>query len=362
MTATSGDMLSQAGLDEDIDPAKLWAWTAKRARRYASAALLAYWETTPRNSTGQTPPAATEVDLVAEPTPSDDPETEPLKAETQADRVGRIFDRWHAPLIEAVDKMVAEAKEAATTAQSADQAGITIEHTYQGGTIVRGTTRGDGTADPLKAGGARWSPKLSAWYLPQTRDHLPKDWRIDKLARALEDAGFTVTQNVSYDVADFAEAEEGKLARQADRVEALEAKLGRKEAAQTAALDRFGAAMDSLPTRDGQPIHAGRHRRQFNAASKRVDAAGAACQETAKAVEQVGRRLEAAQRTTDRRHHPRAIANRIAKIKAEIRRLERWTPEHQGSPRWRALMADQRNQLAYWERIQGQQAEQALAA
>ena len=49
-----------------------------------------------------------------------------------------------------------------------------ITHTPAGGTILEGTTKGDGTNHILKTCGPwRWSRNLGAWYIPRSRDTAP---------------------------------------------------------------------------------------------------------------------------------------------------------------------------------------------
>ena len=70
---------------------------------------------------------------------------------------------------------------------------LTITHTPEAGTLIEGTSRGDGTAEILKANGWRWGRSIGAWYVPQSRDRLPKWWTINRAATALRDAGHEVT-------------------------------------------------------------------------------------------------------------------------------------------------------------------------
>lgn len=73
---------------------------------------------------------------------------------------------------------------------------LTITHTLQEGTLLRGTEPHDGTADILKSQRWRWSPNIGdtgCWFLPRSRGALPKTRQIESTAAALEAAGFTVT-------------------------------------------------------------------------------------------------------------------------------------------------------------------------
>jgi len=47
---------------------------------------------------------------------------------------------------------------------------LTITHTHADGTLIDGTTKGDGTAGILKARGWRWWRDRGTWYVPRSRD------------------------------------------------------------------------------------------------------------------------------------------------------------------------------------------------
>lgn len=51
---------------------------------------------------------------------------------------------------------------------------LIITHTEAEGTRLAGTSRGDGSAEIAKALGWRWGRSLGAWYVPRSRDQLPK--------------------------------------------------------------------------------------------------------------------------------------------------------------------------------------------
>ena len=95
---------------------------------------------------------------------------------------------------------------------------LTITHTHAEGTLIDGTSKGDGTADVLKANGWRWGRSISAWFIPQSRDRLPKLGTIERTTTALHAAGFTVTTSLDSNHRPTAEVEAGKMQRQADRV------------------------------------------------------------------------------------------------------------------------------------------------
>lgn len=204
---------------------------------------------------------------------------------------------------------------------------LTITHTHEAGTLIEGTAKGDGTADVLKRVGWRWGRSIAAWCLPNSRDHLPNGYKINRTVQALETAGFEVTTELSTEHRPTAEVEAGKIARQADRVDALNAKADQK------------AAVDAERARG---------------------------------------RAAAAAMTTDSRYRPVTVANRIEKLSAEIRKLERriTEPRYDAARGYVPATAEQidvtrtrltpyidekRDQLAYWEGVRATQVESGTA-
>lgn len=61
---------------------------------------------------------------------------------------------------------------------------LTITHTHIAGTLIEGLSRGDGTGEVLKACGWRWGRSIGAWFVPQSRDRLPKAHVIQRTTSA----------------------------------------------------------------------------------------------------------------------------------------------------------------------------------
>lgn len=255
---------------------------------------------------------------------------------------------------------------------------LTITHTHAEGTLITGTTKGDGTAEVLKSTGWRWGRSIATWYLPHTRDRLPSAWKINRTTKALREAGYTVDLEVDTQYRSTAEVEAGKIARQADRVEALEAKADRKGAADDAAWDAARGAFDRLPD-NGQPILIGHHSegRHRNAIAKADNAMRRSIAATADAEDARGR-ADAAASTTDARYSPVTVANRIKRLGAELRKLERQiyknrydaergyvppTEEQKAATAQRLApaIAEKRDQIAYWEGVRAAQVESGQA-
>ena len=256
---------------------------------------------------------------------------------------------------------------------------LTITHTHTEGTLISGTSRGDGTAEILKTNGWKWGRSISSWYVPYSRDRLPKTWIITQTVKALETAGYSVETQISLDHRTTAEVEEGKQQRAEDRADALAAKVERKQAAYEAASDRFRLAAKSLPPM-GQPILVGHH---SEAAHRRaLDKADTTARKAYDAYKEVGRaeqRAKTAAGATSRRYDPATVANRIDKIAAEIRKINRiltgerrykgqaagsWFDESAWETikptgdylaRLEALKAEQEDQLTYWQQIRDDQ-------
>lgn len=254
---------------------------------------------------------------------------------------------------------------------------ITITHTAAEGTLLHGTAAGDGTNTTLKASGWRWSRTLGAWYLPNSRDHAPDQSRITRTAELLTAEGQDVSVDLNHQARSTAEVETDRIARQNTRVEAL----GNRAALAEAAADRASDRADELSNRWplGQPILTGhhserRHRRDLDRSHRAMDQSIQASQ----AANEARTAHEAAAATTDRRYNPETVSNRVERLGAEIRQLERQRDGHTrtvsrnadgtrhievtpaASEQRRAVLdeklAELRDQLTYWTEVRQQQA------
>lgn len=250
---------------------------------------------------------------------------------------------------------------------------LTITHTHEAGTLIDGTSRGDGTAQILKANGWRWGRSIASWYVPHSRDRLPQDRIIARTAAALTAAGFELaTLEIDRTIRSTAEVEADKAARQEARVDALHAKAARKTDAAAAAWERHRTDVDRLPE-GGEPIKIGhhsehRHRRAIDRAHTSMGRSVAADQEADRAAAAA----EAATHTTAARNSPVTVANRIDRLAADIRRIERNTiaPVYVDGDGYRPATAEQiekrrahyaprlaelTDQHAYWESVRAKQ-------
>lgn len=254
---------------------------------------------------------------------------------------------------------------------------LTITHTHEAGTLIEGTTRGDGTAEILKAQRWRWGRSISAWFVPMSRDRMPKWHTIKATAAALRAEGFEVETEIDETARTTAEVEAGKIERQEQRAAALDAKADRKAAVADQAQARANAAGDALPW-GGEPIKIGHHSesRHRNAIEKAHRTQGQAIAADAEAAE-AARRAETATHTTGARYSVETVANRIKKLEADARRTQRhitgtrqWIKNDAGEhvlstepigasgaylDRLTATLEDQRDQLAYWQQVRADQ-------
>lgn len=135
---------------------------------------------------------------------------------------------------------------------------ITIVHTAAAGTLVEGTSKGDGTNTVLKWYGFRWFRTLGCWGIAASRDRQPKEHTINRAAQALREAGHSVTVEIDRDHRAAAEAEADRIARQDERADAIAAKADHHRAAAGAAHERADRAHEALPP-GGEPIKVGHH-------------------------------------------------------------------------------------------------------
>lgn len=248
---------------------------------------------------------------------------------------------------------------------------LEITHTVTEGTLLDGTSRGDGTAELIKPLGWRWGRSISCWYLPRSRDQRADPRRIEATRATLADAGFAVTVTVDDTMPATADLEQAKRDRQEQRVERLTDRAARATAAADAADQAAHRAVQQLPP-GGEPIKVGhhseaRHRRALDTADRSIRKSIEA-DNTARRAQT---RLDAAASTTSNRYAPRTVANRIHELDADLRRVQRrldgYTDGHgvyatqipAATGGYREQLLEERDQLndnlAYWRQIRAHQ-------
>jgi hypothetical protein len=208
---------------------------------------------------------------------------------------------------------------------------LIIRHSHAEGTLIEGTSRGDGSAEILKtvvdpytgrASAWRWSRNLGFWYVQRSRDAKANTALIGATETALRTAGFEVGVEIDDTYLSTADVEADMVARQADRVDALDGKAARAAAASDAAEIRARELAERMPL--GQPILVGHHSEsRIRKAYRDIESASRASVSAYRDAEEARAKADAASGTTAFRYNPGAIRRRIKRLKADLRRWER---------------------------------------
>jgi 16S rRNA C967 or C1407 C5-methylase (RsmB/RsmF family) len=206
---------------------------------------------------------------------------------------------------------------------------LTITHTAADGTLLEGSTKGDGAWEAIKA--AQQTYKIRGWrYMPSirmvgvshSRDRAPLLGLIDRTADVLRDAGFDVEIEIDGAPRAMEEAEADRAARMDDRAEALAGKAERKA---DEADSRYAAAQaigEHIPM--GQPVLVGHHsERGHRRDIKRMDGHMRKSVEAAAEAKLAAARAQSAERHMEARNNPRRVYRRIKTLKADLGRAQR---------------------------------------
>lgn len=198
---------------------------------------------------------------------------------------------------------------------------ITIRHDHENGTLVHGTSKGDGVYEligPRTAARFRYFPSISMIGIAQSRDHLANRYRINTAAEALRAAGHEVTVEIDDTPRDVAQAKADRAGRLDDRYDRLTAKAERN----TAEAERRHAAADAIAERfaGGQPILVGHHsERRARADHKRMDQNDRAANVAYGKAERAAAAAAVVGSADAYRERPGVIIRRIDRLEAELR-------------------------------------------
>ncbi|WP_367132744.1 MULTISPECIES: DUF3560 domain-containing protein [Streptomyces] len=201
---------------------------------------------------------------------------------------------------------------------------ITITHTRADGTLLEGSRKGDGVLELLRPHGFRYFRSLGQLGIMRSRDRQAQHWKINGAASALRAAGWTVEIEIREDTRrTFAEAEADRAERAADRAERFDGYADRAASSSNAAYRRSHEISDGIPM--GQPILVGHHseRRARRDIDRMHDAMGKSIAEGKRAAHWADR-SETAARYEEFRNNPPRTLRRIEKLKADLRRVEKW--------------------------------------
>ncbi len=198
---------------------------------------------------------------------------------------------------------------------------LTITHTDAEGTLIDGTSRGDGSAEVLKANGWRWGRSLGLWFIAGSRGHLPRRHVIERTAQALRDAGFDVVVEVDATPADPVELERQRQQRGEQRAASLTARAQKAQQASTAHFEAAHGIAEAIPM--GQPVLVGhhseaRHRRDL----ARMDAHMGKSVEADNLAQELSRKAQTAAAGA-KPVNKVTLGNRIETLAAEVRKDER---------------------------------------
>ncbi|WP_406690350.1 DUF3560 domain-containing protein [Saccharopolyspora sp. ID03-671] len=252
---------------------------------------------------------------------------------------------------------------------------LTIRHDYEGGTTIEGTAKNSPAHHAIKATRSWvWSRYAGAWLLRSSRHRRPKYADIDLIEQVLTDLGYTVTRDIDETMPTVAEQEADRAERMDDRSNRLAERSEKQAGAAAATREKADAVFRNIPF--GQPMLVGHH--SYNADRNRREQAANNLTKSMKQGEyadELARRSDTAAAHMGARHNPVTVGNRIEKLEADRRAVQRqldgegaiesYTDEH-GNPRERRVnrppegearerlttkATDLDDTLAYWRRI-----------
>ncbi|MFH9467102.1 DUF3560 domain-containing protein [Streptomyces clavifer] len=209
---------------------------------------------------------------------------------------------------------------------------IEITHTRRAGTLIEGTSRGDGSAEILRlreygrtqCQPFRWSRNLDCWYLPHSRDHATYTPSLELLAQRLRDAGFEVTLTIdNADRRSFSEAEKEREEKAEGRAERFGGYAD--TAARTSEAARKSSHEISERFAFGQPILVGHHSEgRARRDHARMDNAMRKSISERDRAQHWANREEAAANYERFRKDPGRTLRRLDKLRADLRAVEKW--------------------------------------
>ena len=244
---------------------------------------------------------------------------------------------------------------------------IEITHTRREGTLIEGTSRGDGSAAivRLREYGrtqrqpSRWSRTLDCWYLPHSRDHATYTPSLELLAQRLRDAGFEVTLTIdNADRRSFSEAEkdrEEKAVGRAERFGGYAASADRNsEAAWKSSheiSERFAGGQPILIGHHSEGRARRNHSRMDNAMRKSIG-------ERDRADHWTGRARAAANYERFKKDPGRTL-RRLDKLRADLRAVEKWQrgqsakgfSRNPADPELKIEYQELTEEIAHWEKV-----------
>lgn len=207
---------------------------------------------------------------------------------------------------------------------------LTITHAHETGTVIDGTSKGDGVWEIVKPLGWRFSRHVGI-YVRGSRDKDANRALIRRTVEALTAAGYPTTDSIDNDPRPAAVRRADAAARAADRADRFEDRAERAAGESVARRDASRRITDGIPF--GQPVQPpGHHSR--NAHLNALDRSQRHQQkswEAADKAQSYAERAAGVRAHADYRDNPRAIMRRIERLetdrRAYARELEGYTRE-----------------------------------
>ncbi|MGW0778449.1 DUF3560 domain-containing protein [Streptomyces sp. NPDC002835] len=247
----------------------------------------------------------------------------------------------------------------AVTIDTTDKGGaITIRHTRSQGTLIEGSSKGDGVYDVVHRHGFRYFRSINRLGLPRSRDRAARHAVIDGAAEDLRSAGYAVTVEVQEDVRrTFTAAEEERRRRAAVRAGRSQAAANRAQAKSEELWAEANRRRASIPP--GQPllIDHPSYSRELKFRERTFAMEGQAVAEGERAA-QLSHRAEAAANYTSRREAVGTTRRRRERLEAELRQVLRRietahaeAPSREDPAELERRAAEIREELTHWHQV-----------
>ncbi|UNZ18202.1 DUF3560 domain-containing protein [Streptomyces sp. 891-h] len=244
---------------------------------------------------------------------------------------------------------------------------IEITHTRREGTLIEGTSRGDGSAEILRLREYgrtqrqpfRWSRNLDCWYLPHSRDHATYTPSLELLAQRLREKGVEVTLTVdNADRRSFTEAEQEREEKAEGRAD----RFGGYAASSTQSSETAWKKSHDISERFafGQPILIGHHSegRARRDHARMDDAMRKSISESDRAAHWTGR-AQAAANYQQFKKDPGRTLRRLDKLRADLRAVEKWQrgqsakgfSRNPADPELEIEHQELTEEIAHWEKV-----------
>ncbi|WP_241844770.1 DUF3560 domain-containing protein [Streptomyces silvensis] len=239
-----------------------------------------------------------------------------------------------------------------------DKGTITITHTRADGTLMEGSSKGDGVYELIRPLGWRSFRSLGKLGIQQSRDKAAKRWKIDAAAKVLREHGWTVEIEIDEDTRrPFAEAEAERCERAEARAERFGEYASNAAGRSEAARKRGDQIAEGIPF--GQPILVGHHSEaRARRDQQRIDSSLRTHVEERKKAGYWAAREAASAAYAEFRRDPGRTLRRIETLEVDARRVEKWLAGQSAGGYTRSdtdelhrREAEIAEQLAYWREV-----------